>query len=120
MRYTTKDFLTPDPHESGSVICTIETALTKNIREWTISKGGEIGAQLRISDCSGNIYLEFGACGQNEYDKRLKKLDTLIEKIQAMRNQYEEMWNSHVRDVNYVKQKNEREAADKERARRGY
>lgn len=105
MRYVTKDFLSQSPEESGSVICKITTARVKDITVYNVREGGRIDGSLRIADCSEHIELDFYAVGQKSFDKRVEKLDTLLEKIQAMRNQYVTLWENHQRDIEFYKKK---------------
>jgi hypothetical protein len=105
MRFVTKDFLSPSPDESGSIICKIKTAQVKDFTPYMVREGGRIHASVRIADCSENIELDFYAEGEKSYNKRLEKLDFLIEKLQSMRSQYVEMWDSHQRDLKFYKQR---------------
>ena len=103
MRYVDKQFLTQGPHEGGSVFCFIETPLVKNIDNWTLEKGGNIHGSIQIRDCHNQIELDFGAGRQSEYEKRVEKIDHMIEMLSAFRKQYVEMWESHQRDVEFKK-----------------
>lgn len=99
MRFVSKDFLSMSPDESGSIVCSISTIRVKDMSPYTAAKGGTISGSMSISDCSETICLDFYAEGQRSYEKRVEKFDTLLAKIQNMRDQYVEMWESHVRDV---------------------
>lgn len=103
MRYVTKDFLSASPDESGSVICKITTARVKDMSEYSIRDGGRIDGTLRISDCSDHVEIDFYAVGENNFKKRVEKFDLLLEKVQAMREQYVAMWENHQRDIEHFK-----------------
>lgn len=105
MRYVTKEFLSPSPDESGSVICTIKTVQVKDFTSYgySIREGGHMSASVRIADCSDHVILDFDVNGQKGFEKRTAKLDKLIGELQAMRKQMGEMWASHQRDIEYWK-----------------
>lgn len=111
MRYSTKNFLSSSPDESGSLICKVETSLASDISDWTIRNGGQINGSVRVADCSQYVILDFDAVGQKSYEKRLSKLDKMIEDLQAMRHQYVAMWENHLRDINWKKVKDSKDAA---------
>ena len=105
MRFVTKDFLSQSPDESGSVIVSINTQQFSKLTEYSnaVRNNGVISATVRIADCSDHVVLDFHAEGQKNFEKRCQKLDFLIEKLQAMRKQYGEMWESHLRDIAHFK-----------------
>ncbi|UAV89730.1 hypothetical protein [Pseudomonas phage COT4] len=110
MRHTEKRFLTEDAHETGSMVCTVETARVKDLDEWTVRHDPYISGDIQIRDCGGRpVNLDFDARGQKQFEKRLKKLDGMIEQLQRMRVQYHEMWWSHLRDVDFKKKELEKE-----------
>lgn len=71
---------------------------------------------MKISDCHKYSLLEFGCHDQKSYEKRIAKLDKLLKEVQDMRNQYQEAWESSLRDVEYRGRQLEQERIDKERA----
>jgi hypothetical protein len=104
MRYTTKNFLSPSPEESGSIICKIETQRASDVKgnQWVIQQGGHMSASVRVADCSQHVYLDFDATGQKSFEKRVMKLDKMIDDLQAMRHQYIAMWENHIRDIKWA------------------
>lgn len=72
---------------------------------------------LKISDCSKTVHLDFDCHDQSSYEKRIKKLDKLLEEVQAMRNQYEAGWENHLRDVAHRARSLEQERIDEQKAR---
>ena len=104
MRYTRKEFLTQEPHETGSIVIQLSTPRMKDMRSWNIKEGAYINGSVKISDCSQNIILDFESQGDKAHGKRLKKLDKLIEELQAMRHQYVHMYENAVRDLEYYKE----------------
>lgn len=113
MRHTEKRFLTDDPGETGSMVCTVETMRVKDIDQWYIDRDEpRIEGSIQVRDCSGRpVNLDFDAYGEKQFKKRLDKLDGMIAQLQRMRTQYHEMWWSHLRDIEF--QKNELAKEDK-------
>lgn len=77
-RKTSKKFLSDTPYEYGSVC-------------WEVVVDPEdsyelVSADLRITDCSEKVNLSFGSRKKKHIAYRVKKLDTLISELQAMRN----------------------------------
>lgn len=104
MRHTEKRFLTDDPGETGSMVCTVETIRVKDMDEWTVKREPNISGNIQIRDCGGRpVNLDFDAWGDKQFKKRLDKLDGMIAQLQRMRTQYHEMWWSHLRDIEFKK-----------------
>lgn len=108
IRKTSKKFLSPTPHEYGSVA-------------WEVCCDPKdsydlIEASLRIGDCSKNIELGFDAQDKKHLKYRLAKLDTLIKSLQEMRAM---MTSTEVQKIvdEKVKIKEAREKARKAKAR---
>lgn len=117
MRYVRKEFLSPCADESGSIVCQIETPLVKDIRQDHVDDGCTwIYASMKINDCHKYCVLEFGCHDQKSYEKRIAKLDKLLKEVQDMRNQYQEAWESSLRDVAHKGRQLEQEAIDKKNA----
>lgn len=106
MRYSTKNFLSDSPDESGSIICKITSPRASELRQYTVDQGGYLTASVRLADCADHIFLDFNAEGPKAYEKRVMKLDKLIEDLQAMRHQYVAMWENHQRDLKWYNEKN--------------
>jgi len=104
MRYTRKEFLTPEPNETGSIVIQLSTPRMKDMRSWNVKEGPYLSGSVKISDCSQNIILDFDCQGERAHEKRLKKLDKLIGELQAMRHQYVHMYENAQRDLEYYKQ----------------
>lgn len=110
MRHTEKRFLSDDAGETGSMVCTVETARVKDLDSWTVGRDPHIGAGIQIRDCGGRpVNLDFDAWGEKQFFKRLTKLDEMIAQLQRMRVQYHEMWYSHLRDIEFKKKEFEKE-----------
>lgn len=117
MRYVRKEFLSQSADESGSVVVQIETPRQKDITEYHVRDGsGWLRAGIKISDCYKQVELDFDCHNQKSYEKRILKLDKLLEEVQAMRSQYQEAWESHLRDVAYRGRQLEQERIDKQAA----
>lgn len=77
VRKTSKQFLSDTPYEYGSVC-------------WEVFVDPEdrydlIQADLRITDCSEKIILGFSSQKEKHIDKRIQKLDNLIDSLKEMR-----------------------------------
>lgn len=103
MRYISKQFLSPCAHETGSIVCQIETPLVKDM--YVGYKGvvtPDLDAYVWFRACHGEpVKLDFNACNQKEFEKRTAKIDLLIEELTKMRGQMTEMWYSHLRDIEF-------------------
>lgn len=96
-RYVSKEFLSPCAHETGSIVCQIQTPLVKDIAEWDAKRGPYLQASIKLRDCSDNIVLDFDVTHtQKRFDKRLAKLDKMIEELQNMRTHFVQMWEQSV------------------------
>lgn len=99
-RYVTKEFLSPSADETGSIVCQIETPLVKDISEYAMDNPW-MRAGIKMTDCSKYINLDFDCHDQASFEKRLAKLDKIINEVQSMRNQYEAMWENNLRNVEH-------------------
>lgn len=71
-----KEFLNQHPHQHGSVSWYVE-----------VDEGSrELEANLRITDCYKIINLEFFTGSSKGLDKRIEKLDTMIESLHRFRD----------------------------------
>lgn len=117
MRYVRKEFLSPAADESGSIICQIETPLQKDISEHYTKQGWAwMRGTIKMSDCSKTVHLDFDCHDQTSYEKRIAKLDKILEEVQAMRNQYEAAWSNSLRDVAHRGRQLEQERIDQRNA----
>ncbi|WVS24558.1 hypothetical protein PSPHG_CDS_0077 [Pseudomonas phage Psxphi15] len=117
MRYVRKEFLSPCADESGSIVIQIETPRQKDIQEYHVKDGTAwMRASLKVNDCHKAALLDFDCQDQKSYEKRIAKLDKLLKEIQDMRNQYQEAWESSLRDVEYRGRQLEQEKIDKANA----
>ena len=76
MKAQGKRFLTKRGDEGGSVRWSINTDEYSN---------KSIESYLTLTDCGGTITLEFSYHTSKGYDKRVAKLDAVIEELQSMR-----------------------------------
>ena len=108
MRYVSKKFLSPCAYESGSIIAFVETPLVKDIHDYTI-RNPQISASLTLRACYGEpIKFEFDVSksegGGDTLQKRLDKIDMLLDEITKFRSQVENGWNNHIRNVEFRKE----------------
>lgn len=78
IRKTSKKFLSDTPYEYGSVCWEVVVDPDDSYEL--------VSADLRITDCSEKVSLSFGSRKKKHIVYRVKKLDTLIAELQAMRN----------------------------------
>lgn len=115
-RYVSKEFLSPCAHETGSIVCQIETPLTKNIDQYVVESPWMHGS-IKVMDCSKSVVLDFDVHDQPSYEKRLAKLDKMVEELQNMRHQFVNMWENNLRNVEHKKRSLAQEVIDKAAAR---
>lgn len=119
MRYVSKQFLSPCPDESGSIVCQIETPLVKHMHvstyDWNGNKGEpnirpDMDAYITFRACHGEpVKLDFCAHDQKSFEKRLTKISFMIQELENMRGQMTEMWYSHLRDIEFkIKEEGEK------------
>lgn len=112
-RYVSKEFLSPCADETGSIVCQIETPLVTQISEYTVRDGGWMHASVKVSDCSKTVTLDFDCSSDSAYEKRVAKLDKMIEELQNMRHQFTHMWDNMKRNVAHKERLLAEEKADK-------
>jgi hypothetical protein len=111
MRYISKQFLSPCAHETGSIVCQIETPLVKNLHaynyDWQGNKGEstikpDLDANVWFRACHGEpVKLDLDCHDQKSFEKRIAKVSVMIEELTKMRGQMTEMWYSHLRDIEF-------------------
>lgn len=109
MRYVSKQFLSPCAHESGSIVVSVETPLVKDLYDYGGTNGikPSLEASVTFRACHGEpCNLDFHARSQKDFEKRIAKVDKMLEELTKMRGQMTEMWYSHLRDIEYKKQQN--------------
>jgi len=120
MRYISKQFLSPCAHETGSIVVQIETPLVKDLHAYNYNwQGTSIGEVTIKPDLDANVWfrachgepvkLDFDASSDKDFDKRIAKLDVMINELSKMRGQMNEMWYSHLRDIEFKKKELEKE-----------
>lgn len=113
MRYTVKEFFTPDPQESGAMVLTISTKRVKDYNKWDrthmsneesdVNKDVWIEGSMKLSDCSQNIILDFDAKGDRAVEKRIAKFDKIISELTKMKQNYIAMYAKAKDDWLYAK-----------------
>lgn len=102
MRYVSKQFLSPAAHETGSIVCTIETPRIKDMSDWGGGAKPTLHASVSFRACYGEpVNLELNCDNQRSFEKRQDKLNLMIDELTKMREQMTEMWYSHLRDVEF-------------------
>ncbi|MNE21181.1 hypothetical protein D3C80_1143320 [compost metagenome] len=105
MRYISKQFLSPCAHETGSMVCLIETPRIKDMYGgYSGVVSPDMEATVTFRACYGEpVKLELGCNSQKDFEKRLAKVSLMIQELEGMRRQMTEMWYSHLRDVEFKK-----------------
>lgn len=90
MRYVDKQFLSQSYGETGNICVQFSSPREKDFldREWE----RYIDGSICISDCSKTIYLDFNFEDEETMNKRLEKLDKMIEVLQNARNVLPDMF----------------------------
>lgn len=104
MRYVSKEFLSPCAHETGSIVCTIETPLVKGLYCHTIKQGVSITASVKVSDCHEHAIIDFNAHNEKSFNKRIAKLDKFIDELVKFRHQMIELQKNQGKDFAFRKQ----------------
>ncbi|WKV20509.1 hypothetical protein 16Q_116 [Pseudomonas phage 16Q] len=108
MRYVSKQFLSPAAHETGSIVCTVETPRIKDMSDWGSGAKPSLHASVGFRACYGEpVSLEFNCESQRAFEKRQDKLNLMIDELTKMRDQMTEMWYSHLRDVEFKNKQSE-------------
>lgn len=88
MLYGDKKFLNDDPREMGSIAFNIESPKLGD----KITKYDAVGVYLQMQDCSNRIDIDLSFKTEKGLDKRLAKLDVIIETLSKGRIAMEEAW----------------------------
>lgn len=113
MRYISKNFLSPCAGETGSIVVEVTTPRVKDL--YVYGSGAEakihpdLDATLSFRACYGEpVKLDFNVSNQKDFEKRIAKLDLIVDELSKMRGQMTEMWYSHLRDIEFkMKQESE-------------
>lgn len=77
MRYVDKQFLSPCYGESGNIVVSISSPTVELLKEekWN----NYVNMDISISDCSKTISLDFDFTDREQFDKRIAKIDKMME-----------------------------------------
>lgn len=88
MKYVSKKFLSDGAYESGSVCIYVTSPREgKEFRSYTT-----VDAQVKIGDCSKFAELDFSLSKDGDLEKRLNKLDVLIDELTNMKQHLQDQW----------------------------
>ena len=90
MRYLDKQFLSDSYGESGHIVVQFSSPLLEEYREGNYNR--YVNADISIADCSKTICLDFTFSDEKAMEKRLKKIDKMIEVLQNARKALPELW----------------------------
>lgn len=115
MRYSSKEFLSPSPYESGSIITLVETPLVKDIDEHMLENDPRMTAKITMRACYGEpIELDFDVYGESGFEKRLAKIDKLQAEIEKFKSHFVSGWRNHLRNYEHAKEQKEKEMVDEQ------
>lgn len=104
MRYSSKEFLSPNPYESGSIVTIVETALVKDICSYTLGQDPRMTAKITMRACYGEpIELDFDVYGESGFEKRLAKIEKLQSEIEKFKSHFVSGWKNHLRNFEHAK-----------------
>lgn len=83
MRYVDKQFLSDSYGETGHIVVQFSSPLLEEYREGNYNR--YVDGDISIADCSKTICLDFTFRDEKEMEKRLKKIDKMIEVLQHAR-----------------------------------
>lgn len=83
MRYVDKQFLSQCYGESGSIVVQFSSPTLDDYSEGNYNR--YVDGDIAISDCSKTINLDFTFSDENSMNKRIAKLDKMIEILQNAR-----------------------------------
>lgn len=115
MRLTLKQFLSDSPSETGFIVITASTSRIEDVDEegsWGL-KSPTVNAEVQVGDCSKKIYLDFCVYKDSDVQKRIDKINVLIDNLQQLKEALPTMWCDSVRvcteykELNKTKEENE-------------
>lgn len=110
MRYSSKEFLSQSPYESGSIVTMVETALVKDICSYTLGQDPRMVAKMTLRACYGEpLELDFDVYGKGGFEKRLAKIQKLQDEIGKFKSHFVSGWENHLRNFEFAKEQKEKE-----------
>lgn len=104
MRYSSKEFLSPSPYESGSIVTMVETALVKDICSYTLGGDPRMTAKITLRACYGEpLELDFDVHGKGGFEKRLAKIEKLQAELEKFKSHFVSGWENHLRNYEFAK-----------------
>ncbi len=106
MRLTLKQFLSDSPDETGFIIITASSPRVEDIQECTWYEKGGVEAQVQVGDCSQKVYLSFDVKDDISLEKRIAKLNVMIDNLTLLRNTLPALWEDAKSNVEAYKELN--------------
>lgn len=91
MKYVTKQFLNDSVDESGYIICTATSDKYDELSRYH-AEHPSAAVQVQLADCSKKIYLDFSVYEDAHVQKRIHKINILINDLEALREQISVVW----------------------------
>lgn len=111
MKFITKQFLNDSPNETGYIVVNATTPKFEDMCDWE-SKCPEVSAQVQIGDCSQKIYLDFSITKDSHVQKRIDKLNVMINALEELKGQLPKMWVDAVQNAEAYKESNKIEVTE--------
>ena len=107
MRLTRKQFLSDSPDETGFIVITAQTSRKEDFEEdeWSL-KNPNVSAEVQLGDCTKKIYLDFCVYKDSDVQKRIDKLDVLINNLQELKEKLPSFWADAVHSAEVYKEAN--------------
>lgn len=110
MRYTSKEFLSTSPYESGSIVTMVETARVKDMCSYTLKGDPMINAKITLRACYGEpLELDFDVRGHKGFAKRLAKLEKLQDELEKFKTHLVNGWENHLKNFEHAKSLQEKD-----------
>lgn len=99
MRHISKKFLSNTFHESGAIICQIETERLEDITSYEVDRPS-MEASVMFKGCYGEpVTLDFCVRDDKSFGERLEKVNLMIDELLMFRNQLDYGWKTYMQDI---------------------
>lgn len=99
MRHISKKFLSNTFHESGAMICQVETERLEDITSYEVDRPS-MEASVIFKGCYGEpVTLDFSVRNDKSFGERLEKVNLMIDELLMFRNQLDYGWKTYMQDI---------------------
>jgi hypothetical protein len=104
VRLTKKQFLSDSPDETGFIVVTASTPLLEKMEQYDTEP--RVDAEVQLGDCTKKIYLDFNIYKDSDVQKRIEKLDVLINNLKELKDALPTLWCDAVHSAEIYKEDN--------------